>query len=246
MTMLTQVARHSKTPYYHQVYEALRSRIVSGEWPPGHMLPPESELTTQYGVSRITARQALQVLVKEGRIYRERGRGSFVAHPTVEQSLVRIVSFSEDMEQRGFKAESQVLSAELIPAPKEVAALLSIEPGEELVRIVRLRLADGEPMSVEHAHFIHRFCPGLLDHDLHDQSLRELMEERYGIRWLRAKQTIRAVSASTEMASRLNIKTKVPLLEIERVSFTQDDIPAEFLRADHRGDRYTLYNELRG
>jgi GntR family transcriptional regulator len=244
--MMTQVARHSKTPYYHQVYEALRNRIVSGEWPPGHMLPPESELTSLYGVSRITARQALEVLVKEGRIYRERGRGSFVAHPTVEQSLVRIVSFSEDMAQRGFKAESQVLSAELIPSPPEIAVLLAVEPGEELARIVRLRLADGVPMSVEHAHFVHRFCPGLLDHDLEGQSLRELMEQKYGIRWLRAKQTIRAVAASAEMASRLSIKVRIPLLQIERVSFSQDDIPVEFLRADHRGDRYTLYNELRG
>jgi GntR family transcriptional regulator len=244
--MPTQVARHSKTPFYHQVYEALRSRIVSGEWPPGHMLPPESELTSQYGVSRITARQALEVLVKEGRIYRERGRGSFVSHPTVEQSLVRIVSFSEDMEQRGFRAESQVLSVDLIPAPNDIAALLGVDLGEELVRIIRLRMADGEPMSLEQAHFVHRFCPGLMDHDVKGQSLRGLMERRYGIRWLRAKQTIRAVDASSEIAMKLKIKTNVPVLEIERVSYSQDEIPIEFLRAIHRGDRYTLYNELRG
>lgn len=244
--MLTRVARNSKTPYYHQVYEALRSRIVSGEWPPGHMLPPESELTAEYGVSRITARQALEVLVKEGRIYRERGRGSFVAHPTVEQGLVRIVSFTEDMRQRGFKPGTEVLSAELIEAPEDIASLLGIEPGEELVRIVRLRLADNEPMSVEHAHFVHRFCPGLLDHDFKEESLREIMEHSYGIRWLRAKQTIRAVPASTELATRLNIQDDAPLLEIERVSYSQDDTPVEFLRADHRGDRYTLYNELHG
>lgn len=244
--MLTRVVRQSKTPFYHQVYEALRSRIDSGEWPPGYMLPPESELTTEYGVSRITARQALEVLVKEGRIYRERGRGSFVAHPTVEQGLVRIVSFTEDMQQRGFKAGTEVLSADLEPAPDNIAALLEVEPGEELVRIVRLRSADGEPMSVEHAHFVHRLCPGLLDHDFKDHSLREIMAHSYGITWLRAKQTIRAIPAPDEMAVKLNIQYGAPLLEIERVSFSQDDVPVEYLRADHRGDRYTLYNDLHG
>jgi len=101
-------------------------------------------------------------------------------------------------------------------------------------------------MSVEYAHFVYRFCPGILDHDVKGQSLRDLMERSYGIRWLRAKQTIRAVEASAEMAARLNIKQNVPLLEIERVSFSQDDVPVEYLRAYHRGDRYTLYNELRG
>ncbi len=244
--MLTRLARHSKTPYYHQVYESLRSKILSGEWPPGHMLPPESELINEYGVSRITARQALEELVQEGRIYRERGRGSFVSHPTVEQSLVRIVSFTEDMRQRGFKASTQILSAEVIPSPEDIAKLLAIEPGEELVRIVRLRLADNEPMSVEKAHFVHRFCPGLLEHDVKDQSLRELMERSYGIEWLRAKQTIRAVLATPDLASRLKTPKTAALLEIERVSFSQEDVPVEFLRIYNRGDRYTLYNELRG
>ncbi|NJN98810.1 MAG: GntR family transcriptional regulator [Anaerolineales bacterium] len=127
---------------------------MRGEWQPDDILPSEIELMEQYSVSRITVRQALDELVNEGLIYRQRGRGTFVAHPTVEQGLTRIISFTEDMRQRGFTPGTEVLFAGLEPATPEVAAQLQLEPGVELVRLERLRLADNEPMSIE------EFAPG--------------------------------------------------------------------------------------
>ena len=105
------INRQSKLPLYQQLYEVLRGNIMRGEWKPGDLIPAESELIEQYGVSRITVRQVLDMLVQEGLIYRQRGRGSFVAHPTVEQVLQRLVSFTDDMRQRGFAPSTRILSS---------------------------------------------------------------------------------------------------------------------------------------
>ena len=239
------IVRDSKLPIYHQLYEILRSNITQGNWQPGDMLPPESELIDKYEVSRITVRQALDALVNEGLIYRQRGRGTFVAHPTVEQGLTRIISFTEDMRQRGFQPGTRILSSGLIPALPEIAEKLQIAPGKELARLERLRLADGEPMSIEESYLVHRLCPGILDGDYTQHPLRHALDQQYGIRLVRASQKIQALSASSKLAGKLSIPSKSALLYIERVSYSDQGVPIEFLRLYHRGDRYSLYNELR-
>ena len=238
------IDRSSKLPLYHQLYEILRQDILRGEWQPGDMIPPESELTERYGISRTTVRQVLDILVNEGLIYRQQGRGTFVAHPTVEQALVRIISFTEDMRQRGFRPDTEVLSAGVVAAPPDIAEKLGIEPGDELVRLERLRLADGEPMSIEESHLVHRYCPGVLKGDYASHPLREALERDYGIRWLHARQVIRAIPAPSDLARTLSIPPRSALLTIERVSYSQQNTPIEFLRIYYRGDRYALYNEL--
>ncbi len=242
----SRIVRDSKLPFYHQLYEILRERIRSGEWQPGDAIPTEKELTESFAISRATVRQALDALVHDGLIHRQRGRGGFVAHPTIEQGSSHITSFTEEMRQRGVTPRTEVLSAALQPASEEVAERLGIAVGEEMVHLVRLRLADNEPMAVEEAYFIHRYCPGLLGLDYQSESLRDLMERTYGIRWLRAKQVTRAIPASRDLATTLGIRPGAPVLYIERVSYNTQDTPLEFLRMYNRGDRYALYSELRG
>jgi GntR family transcriptional regulator len=210
------------------------------------MLPPESELINAYQVSRTTVRQVLDMLVNEGLIYRQRGRGTFVAHPTVEQAMVRIVGFDEDMRQRGLEPSTKVLNSELVPASKEIADLLQTEAGVELARLERLRLADGEPMSIEESNLLHRYCPGVLDGDYASTSLREALERDHSLRWSRAKQVIRAVPATERLSKALSVPVGSPLLLVERVSFSQQDLPVELVRMYYRGDRYSLYTELQG
>jgi GntR family transcriptional regulator len=236
----------SKLPLYHQLYELLESKIRTGQWKPGEMIPPESELTDQYRVSRITVRKVLDMLVREGQILRERGRGTYVAHPKLEHGMTRIVSFTDDMRQRGFTPGTKVIFAGLIPAPAGIAEALSIPAGEECARFDRLRLADNVPMCVEESFLIHRFLPGILNHDFTTNSLRDVKQKEYGIRWSRARQTIQAIGAPPDIARLLAIRAGTPLLYFERVSFSQDDIPMEFLRIYYRADRYILHNELVG
>jgi len=245
-SVLDHLDRESKLPLYQQLYEILRSRIASGEWQPGQMIPSEPELMAAYGISRITLRQVSEMLVRDGLLVREQGRGSFVARPVLEKGMVRIFSFTEDMRQRGLTPKTIVLAADLVPASPELAARLEIQPGEELVRLERLRLAEDEPLAIEESHLVHRFCPGLLRFDLATESLRDVMAREYGVRWSRARQTIRAILASEGTAALLGVKLDAALLYIERVSYSQVNAPVEHLRVQYRGDRYVLYNELVG
>jgi GntR family transcriptional regulator len=237
---------NSRLPLYHQLYELLRGRIRTGEWKPGDLVPAESELVTRHGVSRITVRTVLDMLSREGLVVRARGRGTFVAHPKLEHGMTRIVSFTDDMRQRGCTPTTRILFTGLVAAPSAIAAALGVPEGEELARIDRLRLADGEPLCVEEAFLVHRLLPGILSHDLAGRSLREVKQESYGVRWSRARQAIQAVAAPPEIAKLLCVRAGSPLLFIERVTWSQDDIPTEFLRVHYRGDRYALHNELKG
>jgi GntR family transcriptional regulator len=243
---MDQIVRTSKLPFYHQLYEILRGRIVRGDWLPGQMIPAESEIVQLYKVSRITARQALDELVQDGLIYRERGRGTFVAQPTFEKTMMHIFSFTDDMAQRGLKPKTKVLSKELVPAPEEIAERIGVLPMEELVRFERLRMAGDEPLSIEESFLIHRRCPGILNHDFAQESLREVLNRDYGIRWSRAAQHIRSILAPPHTADLLGVKAKSALLLVERVSYDEQNDPGEFLRIMYRGDRYVLYNELSG
>jgi GntR family transcriptional regulator len=186
------------------------------------------------------------MLVKEGLIYRQQGRGTFVAHPKLEHGLSRIVNFTEDMLQRGFNPSSKVLFSGLIQATPYMAERLSVEVGEELARLDRLRLADNEPMCLEKSHFVHSYCPGILNHNYEVNSLCEAKEREYGIRWSKARQLIRAINSQKDIADLLSVRKNSALLYIERVSYSQEGIQMEFLQAYYRADRYTLHNELQG
>ena len=237
---------NSKIPLYHQLYTLLQEKIRSAAWKPGDMIPPESELVDTYKISRVTVRKVLEKLVTEGLIVRERGRGSFVANPKLEHGMTRIVSFTDDMRQRGLTPRTRILFTGLVPAPAEIAERLKVPEGEELARIDRLRLADEEPMCVEESFLVHRYIPGILGYDFSVNSLREVKEKNYGVQWSRAMQTIQAIPAALNIARLLCIRAGAPLLYFDRVTFSQDDIPLEYLRVYYRADRYVLYNELVG
>jgi len=210
------------------------------------MIPTEPELMEKYDLSRITVRRGLNRLVNEGLIYRQQGRGSFVAERTLEQGLTRIISFTEDMKQRGLTPRTEVLFSDLVPAPEDVAASLDLQPGVEMARIERLRIANDEPLSIEESYLVHSYCPGILNEDFADSPLRESLEGNFGIQIVRANQIIRAVRASTRQARLLAITARSPLLFFERVSYSQQNLPVEFLRIHYRGDRYSVFNELNG
>lgn len=237
---------NNKVPLYHQLYQALRQKITTGEWQPGSLIPPESQLIREYNLSRGTVRQALDQLVTDGLVNRQRGRGTFVSVPTIQLATGEMVTFIEDMRQRDLSPSTRLLSAELVDASTELASKLSIQPGEEIARIERLRLADGVPISIERAHLVHAMCPGVLDNDYASQSLRLVLAHHYNLYQVRGEQVVRAIVASQELSRILDINEKAAILYIERLSYSSTGQPIEYLQLYHRGDRYCLYNELVG
>ncbi|TDC45606.1 GntR family transcriptional regulator, partial [Actinomadura sp. KC345] len=138
-----------RIPKYYKLKELLVELIQS--LPPGSPLPPERTLAEKYETSRTTVRQALAELVVEGRLQRIQGKGTFVAKPKVSQEL-QLVSYTEDMRHHGLRPETRILEAGYVSADERLATLLGIRPGGRVLRVHRLRLADGEPMSIDTSH----------------------------------------------------------------------------------------------
>ena len=239
------LSRTSKVPLYYQLYEILHEQIRDGVWQPEDMLPTDSELVERYKLSRATVRQAFELLVNQGRVYRRQGQGTFVSRPAFEQNINRIVSFWDDMQQRGLKPGTKVLSSEIILATEDVIDNLEVEPNQELASLVRLRLADDEPLSVEHSLLVLEYCPGILDQDYANRSLRKMLADQFNVHLTNATQKIRALPATKYLAGLLNIDEAAPILHIDRISYTEEGTPIEYLRINLRGDRYTFHSVLR-
>lgn len=228
--------------YYHQLKEILKRSIKKGEFKPGDLLPPEQNLCNMFGISRITVRKALELLVREGFIYRERGRGTFVTLSPLKQPA-QIISFTEELKQLGLKPGTKVLETKVFSGKKNISQFLSLSANEEIVFIKRLRLANGEPMGIETSCLPHKLFPDILSEDL-SSSLTKITQEKYCLYLKRATQKVKAVSASRKEAAFLNVKTGMPVLSIERISFLEDNRPAEYLEAMYRSDKYELSMEL--
>src|SRR6059058_1119123 len=124
------IYRNSPLPLYFQLKEIMRERIRSDEWKPGDLIPSERELSEKYGISRMTARQAITELVNEGLFYREQGKGTFVSHLKISQQLIRLTGFTEDIRARGQRPDTKVLSATMCPADESTAERLRIKTGQ--------------------------------------------------------------------------------------------------------------------
>jgi len=221
-----------------EVRRALLERMASGGLRPGERLGAERDLATELRVSRATLRQALGALEAEGVLRRVPGRGggTFVDHLKVERDLTSIVGVPALLRRQGIQAGSSVLSASIVPTDSEAARELRIGREALVVSIVRIRLADGRPISVEHARFPADRFPGLLELPL-GGSLYELLAERYGVRPAEAVERIEVAPASVDEAALLEVEPGAPLLSIMRTTNDNHGDPIEYSLDLFRGDR---------
>ncbi len=230
-----------ETKLYLRVKEWLREAIDRGTYRPGDRIPSEHELMRRFGVSRSTVRQAISELVLEGWLYRVQGSGTYVARPKYRQTLSRLTSFTEDMRLLGLTPRSRLLSFRREPADEKVAAALAIPPGEEVLRIERLRFADEEPMALNTSVLPRHLVPDLKEEDLENGSLYEILERRYGLLLSRAEQTLEPALADPYAAELLGVLVGAPLLLVEGVVYLKNGTPAEWVRILYRGDRYKFH-----
>lgn len=233
----------SPLPKYYQLKEIIRDLIEQEELREGSPIPPERKFCEQYGVSRMTTRQAIVELVNEGVLYREQGKGTFVAARKVRQEAERLTSFTEDMARRGMEATSRVLSLEATEAGPTVSRLLGVEEGEEIVRLQRVRNADGEPMALETSYLLHGIASGLLELDLSQRSIYDELRSR-GVRMTRADQSYEATAIDEFEAEHLGVPVGSPALLLERVTYDDADRAFEYVKSTYRGDRYRITTTL--
>ncbi len=230
-------------PLHHQVYLDLKAALDEREWRPGDRLPTERDLAQRYGCSLITVRRALSELVREQRLERTRGRGTFVLHPRIDRDFAGDLSFSEEMQTRGLDPATRLIAARPESAGEAVATALGLEPGSPTLYLERLRLADGEPLLLEQVHLPAERFPGLLASDLEHGSLYDLLTERYGVRIARAREVLEPVLLRAREARLLDRKPGTPALLIEGIASTDDGTPVELGRTFVRGDRTRYYVE---
>jgi GntR family transcriptional regulator len=238
------LSKKSRQPLYFQLKSLIEARIESGEWKPDAQVPSERELCDQLKISRITVRQAIAELVTEGRLTRLHGRGTFVAKPQIEQKLTRLTGFTQDMEARGQQPGARVLQNEIIPAPAPAARALQLKPGDPLVVVRRLRLADGEPMAVETSHLLDRLCHNLIDEQLENRSLYKTLRDKFDVAPVSASQQMQAVACPPTEAKLLGLRKGSPVLLIHRTTYTYDKLPFEYVESIYRGDKYVFHADL--
>lgn len=232
------IDKNSPVPYYYQLAEILRlelaTRSARGEI---LQLPSENDLAERYGLSRATIRHALDTLENEGWIYRQKGKGAFAPYRRVEQEVTQLISTTEDMRRRGWALETRPVSCQQLTAPPHVASALELAEDARVYRLCRLRIVNGEPLSLQIAYIPATLCPGLENHD-HTSSLYHLLEEHYGLKLWNAREVLRARPAEPFEAEQLQVSEGACVLYVERVTFSMEGIPIEYLESVWRGDRY--------
>ncbi len=222
----------------------MRESIETGQLNPGSALS-ERTLCDRFGVSRMTARQALRALRDEGLLYSERGRGTFVAEPKFNVQTRQLLGFSEDMKQRGFTPSSRVLSFHRHLATAEIAEQLQLPAEQEVFEIVRLRLADKVPMAYETCFLPVRLCPNLKPPDIERGSLYKALEENYGVSIEWADEVLAAAVATRQEAQLLALPARAPVLVVKRTVYADERTPIEVVRSVYRGDRYQAVIQLK-
>jgi GntR family transcriptional regulator len=208
----------------------------------GNAIPSERQLSADLGVSRLTVRAALDELAREGYLVRRRGSGTYVQQPKISQQLT-MTSFSEDMRRRGMAPSSKTLSLGRQLAGARLGRFLNVSPGEEIVVVKRLRLADGVTMAIETLHIPSSVVPGVQPRDL-EGSFYDLLRSRYGIEITTATQIIEPTVTNEEESAALCVPLHSPAFLFERTSRDSDQRTLEFVHSIYRGDRYQIVSEL--
>jgi GntR family transcriptional regulator len=233
-----------RRPLYAQVEDAVAARIASGELAAGDQLPPEGQLIEQLGVSRTTIRQTIQNLVRRGLVEIRRGTGTFVTAPKITQELTALSGFVEDMEAIGRKASARVLARELVAATAGVARQLGLRAGTRVVRIQRIRLADGEPISFDDTYLPRELGEPIMADPLETQPIFELLERKYHTPLVEAEYRLEAAAAEPEVARALAIRAGSPLFVIERTSYAAHHRAVDYEKLYYRGDRVRFTTRL--
>jgi GntR family transcriptional regulator len=240
-----QIEKSSPIPLYYQLVESIKEQIRLGDLRPGEQLPAERDLAEQVGISRMTARQAIAYLVRDGALVVRHGVGTFVAEPKLTYDALHLLGFSAEMIRQGGVAGSRVLEQAVVIPPPRVAAELNLAPDDQVTKIVRLRLSHETPLLIETSYIPLALFPELEQEDLAAQSLYALLEQRSALRLERARQTLEATIANDYESRLLDIQPGTPMILLEGVTYLDRGSPVEYFKAIYRGDRFKFVLESR-
>ena len=226
-----------QAPLYHQVYTILREQLMEGRYTPDKALPGELDLAEKFQVSRVTMRRALDELVREGLIERSRGRGSFARAQPAGPLSSGVSGLLENLVSMGLKTRVTVISMDLIGAPDEVAGPLNVNPGESVLKTVRVRSIEAGPIALLTTFVPETIARGFTRKALGQKPMLTLIEEA-GVQVARAEQAMSARLADADIAPLLDVAFGAPLIAVTRVVYDAKERAVQLLRGLYRPDRY--------
>lgn len=235
----------SVIPLYHQLMERLKDSIEKGHWIPGDKIPSENQLMDRFGVSRNTAKKAIEELVQEGILYRIQGKGTFVAKPKLQQSLMGFYSFSKVLKEKGLNPKDVILKIEEVKPTAKIREALQLGEDENAIEMKRLRCANNEPYILESSFIPKNLIPNMDQlKKVGDISLYDLFAQEFNIVVTRAKEAFEPVLIRSEESEYLQTEEGLPALLLERTAYDVNGTSVEFCISIVRGDRCRFYTEL--
>ena len=232
-------------PLYLQIKKELKEKIESKDYPYGSLLPSELELESAYGVSRITIRQAISELEKEGYVKRARGKGTTITYSEkIDENLTAIRRFTTEMKERGLTPGTLEARIEKISANKEVADHLDLKVGEDVYYLYRVRTGDGVPIVLFES-FIPANYTLPLNNELYYDSMYDVFE-KVGIGMpMVVNENFQAMLADEKLSKALQVKKGSAIFKRVRTAYNEDNKPIEYTISYYRGERYSYSIELR-
>jgi GntR family transcriptional regulator len=236
------------SPLYQQIKELILQSLQSGEWRPGEAIPSEIELAARYRVSQGTVRKAIDELAADNLLLRRQGKGTFVsthAEQHVQYRFLRLMPDNGDRDREG-PATREIIDCKRLRASAEIARALALRSGDSVLQARRVLSFAGRPTILEDL-----WLPGAPFKGLTAERLRDyhgpmyaLFETEFGVRMVRAEEKIRAVLPDAAQAALLRVGKNTPLLSVERVAYTYNDMPMELRRGLYLTDTHHYRNEL--
>lgn len=224
-------------PLYEQVMEAISDDIKNEVFSYGEIIPKENDLCKIYGVSNRTIRRALDILVQGGVLRRVKGKGTYVLYQKIKQEFTHVIrDFNEELLQRGVYPKTEVIEKTIVPSNKNLQEKLKLNKNEKVLKVVRVRYANDEPILVLTTYLPHTRYNFLLQKDFENVSIYDYFKEE-NIKLKRVNRIFEVQKIDKKNAELLTIKPNEPVFYFETMAFTDEDVPIEFSRCIYRGDR---------
>ncbi|ACL71039.1 GntR family transcriptional regulator [Halothermothrix orenii] len=232
------VNKNSPIPLYYQLKDLLIRAIKEGSLKPGDRIPSERELAEYHDISRMTVHKAIEQLVQENYLYREKGKGTFVARKKKSRTISPLASFSAEMKAQGLRAKTIIIDWEMKEADDELAQHLKLSPGEKVYSLTRLRLVEDKPFLLEESYLPVKLCPDLKRTELEGSSLYTILREKYHYNMKKAEATVEPVLLIDGIAEKLKVEEGSMGLKFCQTTYLSSKTPIEYTRAHYRSDEY--------
>ena len=240
--MINNIEKNSSIPLYRQLKNMILNEIKSNSLAIDSKIPSERELSEKYGISRMTARRAIDDLVKDKYLIRIIGKGTYVIDISKSSEFTRVISFTEDMLKLGYSVKSKILKFNLFEAGEEVLSRLKCLKNEKVFEIVRLRLADNVPMALQSSYILSKFCPNLLDYDLSVNSLYGILEKEFKLKPSYANNILETKIINREEMNLFGVQKEIALFVLDQTTYLENGVAFEYVISIYRGDKYKFSN----